>query len=99
MADFQPIDTAPKDGTVIGAWSANDPAVIRIVRWGRHLNGPRQPEGWVTITRSIMISNVPTHYIELGQLPGDAPIITPTYGTPISGASDLSGLAPGEGLE
>lgn len=69
-ADFQPIATAPKDGTVIGAWSAGEPAIIRIVRWGRHLNGPRQPEGWVTITRAAMITHIPTHWISLGTIPG-----------------------------
>lgn len=79
-ADFRPIESAPRDGTVIGAWSAHDPAVVRLVRWGRHLNGPRQPEGWVTITRSVMITNVPTHWIALGPLPGTAGVKEDQHG-------------------
>lgn len=70
MADFQLIETAPKDGTIIGGWSQKEPGVIRLTRWAHHLDNPRYAAGWSSITRSIHLSNVPTHWIAVGPLPG-----------------------------
>lgn len=70
MADFQPIETAPRDGTVIGGWSAEWPGVIRLVRWGLHLGIKKHAPTWITTTRGIAVSSLPTHWIPVPPLPG-----------------------------
>lgn len=70
--EWRPIESAPKDGTVIGVWSGREPALIRIVRWGRHLDGLCQPFGWITVSRSITISNLPTHWMPIAAAPLEA---------------------------
>lgn len=68
VAEFQPIETAPKDGTVIGVWTDRQRPVIRIVRWGWHLNQVKSPPCWVTVSKGLAISRQPTHWIALGKL-------------------------------
>jgi hypothetical protein len=65
MADFRPIETAPHDGSTIGAWSAREPALIRIVRWGHHLGNRKVAPSWVTITKGVSVTNSPTHWVSV----------------------------------
>ena len=67
MSEWQPIETAPKDGTLIGVWNQREPNIIRYARWG---DGPVAKYGkcWVTV-RGSALSNVPTHWTPLPALP------------------------------
>lgn len=69
MAEWQPIETAPRDGTVIGVWTRHNEGTIKVVRWGHHLGQKNSQPCWVTITRGISISALPTHWIALDPLP------------------------------
>jgi hypothetical protein len=61
--EWQPMETAPKDGTVIGVWSAREPGIVRRAAWGRF--GKSQHYGWITATKGCYLSNVPTHWMPL----------------------------------
>jgi len=63
------IDSAPKDGTIIGVWCYKDRSVIRIVRWGIAKMYPKAGECWVT-EKGSAISHIPTHWIEI-QIPAE----------------------------
>lgn len=70
---WQPIDSAPMDGTVIGVWRPRQPGTIAMVRWAHHLGIPTQPMAWCTATKSIAISHLPTHWMPLPEPPPAAP--------------------------
>lgn len=59
---LQPIESAPKDGREIGVWSAKRPGVVQLVRWGHPLGKSIYPLCWVTATKSLAVSNIPTHW-------------------------------------
>lgn len=69
MSEWRPIESAPKDGTVIGAWSARAPGLVRLVRWGKDRGIEKHAPSWLTITRGISVSNLPTHWIAVPSLP------------------------------
>jgi hypothetical protein len=62
---WRDISTAPKDGTVIGAWSPSEPGIVRRVKWGRFVN----QDGWITATKGCAVSNLPTHWMPLPEPP------------------------------
>jgi hypothetical protein len=62
---WRDISTAPKDGTVIGAWSPSEPGIVRRVKWGRFVN----QDGWITATKGCAVSNLPTHWMPLPEHP------------------------------
>lgn len=68
---WRPIESAPRDGTCICAWSEKEPSIVRLVRWGRHLGGPHWR--WVTTTKSTAITNLPSHWMPLPAFPAAAP--------------------------
>lgn len=72
MHSLQTIETAPKDGTTIAGWSPREPGVLRLVRWGLHLGSPKGGPLWVTITKGLAVSNVPTHWLPVPPLPSNA---------------------------
>lgn len=66
MSDWQPIETAPKDGSVIWGWTRHQAGVARRVRWGRGYNATY--ECWRSERGSPLTYN-PTHWIALPELP------------------------------
>lgn len=69
VPQWLPIETAPKDGTVIGGWRPTQPGNIVRIKWAHHLAMPGQPLCWVTATKSIAISHLPTYWMPLPAAP------------------------------
>jgi hypothetical protein len=69
VPQWMPIETAPKNGAAIGVWTVHDAGTVKIVRWGHHLGIEKHPPCWVTVTRGIAISNLPTHWLPLPAAP------------------------------
>ena len=65
LGAWQPIEKAPRDGTVIGGWNIKKPGVLMFVKWTHHLASKNQPKCWCTATHSIAVSHPPTHFVLL----------------------------------
>lgn len=65
MSEWQPIETAPKDGTVIAVWNPQQPDLVRYARFGHFTLNHRE---WLTL-RGTAMTWVPTHWIELPDPP------------------------------
>lgn len=71
MADgWQPIETAPKDGTVVGVWNRYQPEIVKYARWG-NLKTSSVQMGWVS-RAGIEGSYTPSHWMPLPAPPQDA---------------------------
>lgn len=57
---WQPIETAPKDGTVVWLWNPNQPSVTR---YARFCDG-KLPRGlaWRTVDKGCVLTYAPTHW-------------------------------------
>lgn len=68
MSEWKPIESAPKDGTLIMGWEAKHPDISRFVRWGQIGFSP-SVMAWVTPSKCA-VSYPPTHWMELPEPPG-----------------------------
>lgn len=66
---WQPIETAPKDGQLIFLWNPKEPAVSKFGKWARHLETSHFC--W-TSPKNISYSNLPTHWMPLPAAPAIA---------------------------
>jgi len=65
---WEPIDTAPKDGSVVAVWNANQPDIVRYARWG--LSRSTMPTSGCWLSRSrCPLTHLPTHWISLAPPP------------------------------
>lgn len=67
---WQPMETAPKNGSFVWAWNPHQPEVMRRLRWGRRLNGRLKTEDWVT-HKGCVTSYEPTHWLPAPPVPSE----------------------------
>lgn len=64
-----PIETAPKNGTLVAVWCNKEPGIIRTAKWGISKSAPKSCGCWVTPSGNA-ISNIPTHWTPLPKATG-----------------------------
>ncbi len=70
---WQPISTAPKDGSLVGLWFANQPHIVRYGRWTTANFYPKAPPCWCT-PRGNALSYLPGFWLPLPAPPeGEEP--------------------------
>jgi hypothetical protein len=72
MSEWQPIETAPKDGTVIDLWDAYCKCRVVNASWAHHyfLNSkPQNEKSWGRDDRDGPFCAKPTHWMPLPEAP------------------------------
>ncbi len=78
ITDWQPIETAPKDGRLMLLWDASNPDGYVVARWARddRRPGPFGPFVWLSghvRYGERLAEQIPTHWMPLPAPPEDRP--------------------------